>query len=117
MEAAVEGEPGEERGRDPVGTIAADPAGEAGEAAERAFLLAGSRDTSRYGRGISAGQEDRRARRRDRRSRPHPRPGSGEATMPAAAKVLKSRFARPTAVGTPFTITNHGDPGRQEPSS
>ena len=35
--------------------------------------------------------------------------------MPAAAKVLKSRFARPTAVGT-FTITNHGDPGRQEPS-
>jgi hypothetical protein len=36
--------------------------------------------------------------------------------MPAAAKVLKGRFARPTAVGTPFTITSHGDPGRQEPS-
>ena len=36
--------------------------------------------------------------------------------MPATAKVLKSRLARATAVGTPFTITNHGDPGRQEPS-
>jgi hypothetical protein len=36
--------------------------------------------------------------------------------MPAAAKVLKGRFVRPTAVGTPFIITSHGDPGRQEAS-
>jgi hypothetical protein len=36
--------------------------------------------------------------------------------MPAAAKVQKDRFARPAAVVTPFTITSHGDPGRQEPS-
>jgi hypothetical protein len=32
-------------------------------------------------------------------------------------KVLKGRFARRTAVATPFTITSHGDPDHQEPSS
>ena len=42
--------------------------------------------------------------------------GRGEPTMPAGAKVLKRRFVRPAAVATPFTITSHGDPDRQEPS-
>jgi hypothetical protein len=38
--------------------------------------------------------------------------------MRTGVEILEEgRFARPTAGATPFTITSHGDPGRQEASA
>jgi hypothetical protein len=37
--------------------------------------------------------------------------------MRNGTKVLKGRFTRQLSVATTFTITSHGDTGRQEPSS
>jgi hypothetical protein len=37
--------------------------------------------------------------------------------MEHGTQVVKDRFARRTAMATPFTITSDDDPGQQEPSS